>query len=140
MRSRRDKFTLSRHLTRHESAISHPASGTTSLPVAIQTQILTGRMVTLDNNYHILDSVCRQTLRQCPENTSLPFFPFPFRNLLQPSRSSASDHIQGNKLLTLHFILLYFTSLYFTALYCNLLHITALHYTSLYFTLQSPEQ
>jgi hypothetical protein len=65
--SRRGKFTLSRHLTGQESAISHPASRRTSLFVAILTQIPTGILVTLDNNSRTLR---RQTLRQCLENTS----------------------------------------------------------------------
>jgi len=79
LHSRRSKFTLSRHLTREQSAISHPASGRTYLFVTIQTQISTRRMVALDNNSHIVHSVCRQTLRQCLENTSrsLPSVSFP---------------------------------------------------------------
>jgi hypothetical protein len=92
--SRRGKFTLSRHLTRQESAISHAASGRTLLFVTIQSHISTGRMVTLHNNAHILHSVYSgKHYDNALKIRHVPFLPFPSRTLLQRSRSSASDHI-----------------------------------------------
>ena len=133
--SPRGKFTLSRQLTRQESAISHPASGRNSLFVTIQTQISTARMVTLDNNSHIVHSVCSKGCDSALKKRHVPFLPFPSRTLLQRSRSSESNHIQVNKSITLHCTLLYFTLLYFTVLYFTLLYFTFLYFTLLYFTL-----
>ena len=101
-------------------------------------------MVTLDNNSHIVHSVCSKGCDSALKKRHVPFLPFPSRTLLQRSRSSESNHIQVNKSITLHCTLLYFTLLYctllyftllyFTLLYFTLLHFTSLHFTSLHFT------
>jgi len=104
------------HATLHDRNLqyTHPASRRTSLFVTIQTQISTGRMVTLDKILIFYTVYAGKRCDSALKIRHVPFLPFPSRTLLQRSRSSASGHIQAK---WINNILLYFTLLYFILFY-----------------------